>query len=161
MGFLVRKINISKWPQNGEKDVFKVASDAITICLKSSGNTLSVWKIDKEQNLEEAVLALASGFQHLEAIDVVMLEEDKIKEGIEAKQTVGQTPVKDLEHTHFDLINLNYYTIGLIAESIIKEIEVKRVKRFTIGKLKLILNYAIANGRLKREDLKESVASKL
>ena len=161
MGFLVRKINISKWPQNGEKDVFKVASDAITICLKSSGNTLSVWKIDKEQNLEEAVLALASGFQHLEAIDVVMLEEDKIKEGIEAKQTVGQTPVKDLENTHFDLINLNYYTIGLIAESIIKEIEVKRVKRFTIGKLNLILNDAIANGRLKREDLKESVASKL
>ena len=41
------------------------------------------------------------------------------------------------------------------------EIEVKRVKRFTIGKLKLILNDAIANGRLKREDLKESVASKL
>lgn len=31
MGLLVRKINRSKWPQEDEKNVFKVASDAITI----------------------------------------------------------------------------------------------------------------------------------
>ena len=161
MGLLVRKINRSKWPQDDEKNVFKVASDAITICLKSCGNTLSVWEIDNEQNLDEAVLALASGFQHLESIDVVMLESDRLQAEIKSKQTKGQTPVKDLENTHFDLIDLNYYTIGLVAEHIIEKLRQKKIKRYTISDLKKILNTAIATGRLKREDLNASVANKL
>ena len=142
MGLLVRKINRSKWPQEDEKNVFKVASDAITICLKSCGNTLSVWEIDNEQNLDEAVLALASGFQHLESIDVVMLESDRLQAEIKSKQTKGQTPVKDLEH-------------------IIEKLRQKKIKRYTISDLKKILNTAIATGRLKREDLNASVANKL
>lgn len=90
MGLLVRKINRSKWPQEDEKNVFKVASDAITICLKSCGNTLSVWEIDNEQNLDEAVLALASGFQHLESIDVVMLESDRLKPKLNPSKLKGR-----------------------------------------------------------------------
>lgn len=161
MGLLVRKINRSKWPQEDEDNVFNVKSDAITICLKSSSNTLSVWEIEDEQHLDEAVLALASGFQHLESIDVVMLERDKLKKEIECKQTKGSTPVVDLENTHFDLSGLNYYTIGIVAEHIIEKIRTKKIKRYSLGELKKILNNAIDSGRLKREDLKENVLKKI
>lgn len=69
--------------------------------------------------------------------------------------------MKDLENTHFDLIDLNYYTIGLVAEHIIEKLRQKKIKRYTISDLKKILNTAIATGRLKREDLNASVANKL
>lgn len=162
MPLLVRKINRNKWPTDGDADVFKINSDAITNCLKSSKGTISVWKINEEKELDEAVLALASNFQHLEAIDVVMLDCEEIKQlNIAHEQTKGVTQVMDLEDRHFDLSNLNYYSIGLLAEHIAKRINQNKVKRYTIGNLKLILTTAIKAGRLSMSDLAESIAGKL
>lgn len=162
MGLLVRKINRNKWPNSNNINVFDICSDAITSCLRSSKNTLSVWKITTEQDLDEAVLALASNFQRLESIDVVLLDgQDLVKASVSIEQTKGITPVKDLEKTHFDLSELNYYKIGLVAEHIAQRIYFKKIKRYTITDLKNILKEAINNNRLSMDDLNESVRKKI
>jgi len=158
MQLLVRKINRSKW-NNADEDIFKLSSDAITSCLRSSRNTLSVWKIESENNLDEAVLALISNFQKLESIDIVTLDGDYlIKAMVEQEQTEGITPISDLVDSHYDLKNLNYYKIGIVAEHIIQRIRLNKVKRYTINELKIILKKAIEQDRLKIEDLHVSVA---
>lgn len=45
MTLLVRKINRAKWMQNDILSEQDVSADAITICMKTVGNTLSVWQI--------------------------------------------------------------------------------------------------------------------
>jgi hypothetical protein len=158
MQLLVRKINRSKW-NNADEDIFKLSSDAITSCLRSSRNTLSVWKIESESDLDEAVLALISNFQKLESIDIVTLDGDYlIKAMVEQEQTEGITPISDLVDSHYDLKNLNYYKIGIVAEHIIQRIKLNKVKRYTINELKRILKKAIEQHRLKIEDLHVSVA---
>ncbi|MBN1970225.1 MAG: hypothetical protein JW870_12725 [Candidatus Delongbacteria bacterium] len=162
MALLVRMINRNKWPQNGDDEVFEIPSDAITNCLKSTRNTLSVWKIEMEDDLDEAVLALVANFQHLESIDVIVLDgEDLVKANVKCEKTKGITPVKDLEDTHFDLCDLNYFSVGLVAEHIAKRIKCDKIKRYNQGALKRILKAAIAANRLKLEDLTESVAKKI
>jgi hypothetical protein len=162
MALLVRKINRNKWPQDGDEEVFEINCDAITNCLKSTKNTLSVWKIETENDLDEAVLALAANFQHLESIDVIVLDgEDLVKANVKCEQTKGITPVKDLENTHFDLCELNYFSVGLVAEHIAKRIKCDKIKRYNEGALKRILKGAIESNRIKLEDLNESVAKKI
>lgn len=162
MELVVRKINRNRWPQNNEDNVFEIASDAITNCLKSSKNTLSVWEIDDENKLDEAVLALSANFQHLESIDVIILDgKDLIKANVNFRHTKGITPVKDLEHKHIDLCDLNYFSIGIIAEHIAQRIVCNKIKRYNVSDLKRIIKDAIATNRLRIEDLNESVAKKL
>jgi len=162
MGLLVRKINRGKWPKVDNNDVFEISSDAITSCLRSTKNTLSVWEINSENDLDEAVLALVANFQRLESIDVVLLDgQDLIKANVKCIQTKGITPVKDLEDTHYDLSELDYFRVGLIAEHISKRIFLKKIKRYTITDLKRILVKAIDENRLSLEDLNESVRKKI
>jgi len=73
MPFLVRKISYSKWRASVEGDTTPSA-DAITSCMRTSGNTLSLWLIEDLTKLDDAIIAIASDFKQLEAIDIVPIE---------------------------------------------------------------------------------------
>ncbi len=159
---LVRKINKAKWFQKNilEEDI--VSADAITNCLKTSRNTLSVWKIESEQELDMAVLALASKQEHLDAIDVVILEESTVSSlKIEIIATPGDTPVSDLVDTHRDLSDLDYDKLGCISSHIVERVRADKLKRYTKSALKTLLKNAIEEGLLRSEDLQESVLKKM
>lgn len=161
MPILVRKINRSKW-SDAPDDVFGVSSDAITSCLRSQNNSLSVWKIASEEDLDEVVLALVANFQRLETIDVVILDgEYLIRVNVEREECEGNTPISEVDAQHFDLVNLNYFKIGLVAEHIIERIKLNKVRRYTKVELKTLLKKAIELQRIGIEDLNESVAEAL
>ena len=102
---LVRKITKSKWFQNDILNGAEVSADAITNCLKTTKNTLSVWRVDNEETIEEAALAIVANQQYLETIDVVLLDEEYfLKYQIKIENTEGNTIVEDLKNTHVDLI---------------------------------------------------------
>lgn len=158
---LVRKINRAKW-MSGDNIKEPPAADAITGCLRTTKNTLSVWRINNEAELEEAVLAIVSGQDHLEAIDVVMLEDEYfVKCAISTEETEGLTPVTDLKDTHIDLCSLDFWTIGMVAEHIIERIKKDKLKRFREAELTKIIKNAIAKKRLELADLKEGIQKKL
>ena len=74
MSLLVRKIDKSKWLQNNITADEDVSADDITICLKTSENKLSAWKVSTEHDIREAILAIVTGGDHLEAIDVITID---------------------------------------------------------------------------------------
>ena len=158
---LVRKINRAKWMSG---DIIKEppSADAITGCLRTIKNTLSVWRINNENELEEAVLAIVSGQDHLETIDVVMMDDEYfIKCKISTDETEGHTPIENLKNTHRDLCSLDYWTIGMVAEHIIENIKKDKLKRYRESDLKRILKNAIEKNRLELFDLSENIQQKM
>jgi hypothetical protein len=100
---LVRKVNKAKWI-NADNVKEPPSADAITGCLRTTNNTLSVWRINNETELEDAVLAIVSGQERLDTIDVIVLDDEHfIKCKISTEETEGRTPVEDLKSTHRDL----------------------------------------------------------
>lgn len=162
MPLLVRKIDKGKWLQNDIANGEDVSADAITNCLKTSGNTLSTWRIGNETQIDDAVLAIVSAHQHLDTIDVVLIKQDQLAEyDIILQDTPGLTPVVDLVENHVDIAKLTYKTLGAVAHCIVESFCKKNVKRYTRGSLKKLLREAIKSGRLYAENLEPSVSNKL
>lgn len=159
---LIRKINKTKWLQYDIINGADVSADALTNCIKTYNNSLSVWEIKDETDLEEAVLAIVAGQDYLEAIDVIILDERHfVKCQINQESTEGRTPVNDLKNIHKDLCNLDFWTLGMVAENIVESFKTDKVKRYTISKLKDILKKAIEQNRLQVGDLNENIQRKL
>ncbi|GCC53700.1 hypothetical protein SanaruYs_39450 [Chryseotalea sanaruensis] len=162
MSYLVRKVNKAKWFQI---DILKdddVSADALTNCLKTTNNTLSVWRIDNEADLDSAILAIVANQDHLDTIDIVILEESSLEGyNINIVASPGETPVASLISAHRDLSQLTFSKIHDIKNHIVERIRNDKLKRYTVASLKKILNSAIERGLVKQEDLKESLRKKI
>ena len=159
---LIRKINKSKWFQIDIKNDDDVSADAITNCLKTTKNTLSVWSIEIEEDIETAILAIASNLDHIETIDVVILNDEKLQEyGIKIITSMGNTPIDSLKEIHRDLAELTFSKLGQIKDHIVERIRNDKIKRFTKRDLKKILKNAIEKGFLELDDLNDSVRNKI
>jgi hypothetical protein len=158
MSLLVRKINLAKWKQVDLDKTDDVSADAITNCLKTTGNTLSVWHIETEADLDSAILAIVANQDHLDKIDVVFLDEPTLTEyNLKIVANKGQTPVERLNNTHRDIAELNYTKLGQVKDQIVHCLRNSKHKRYTVNALKKILNDAIDKGLVHKEDLRESL----
>ncbi|EHO14686.1 hypothetical protein [Myroides odoratimimus] len=157
MELLIRKVTKSKWSKDPLSDIKDLSADAITSCLRTSSNTLSLWHVKDVDSMNDAILALASGFDRIDTIDVVLLEKDYLNSHFNIEQTEGKTKVPDLINTHYDICHLTYEKIGNVATYVQEQILSKKIKRYRVVEIATILNEAIALGRLKNEDLKEKV----
>ena len=162
MSVLVRKIDRAKWLQNDIANGEEVSADAITNCMRTKANTLSVWKIDSASSLNDAVLAMASQFDHLDTIDVIVLDDSELeKAGLNIVATPGNTPIRRLADFHRDIAALTYRTLGVVADFTTRCFQQQNVRRFTRGQLISLLKGAIGQGDIAQSDLKEHVRSAL
>jgi hypothetical protein len=162
MSFVVRKIEYTKWRQRRILDGETPSADAITNCMRTTGNKLSLWSIADEGELEEAVIAIAAQGDHLDAIDVLTIDKSLIEERkLSLVKSRGLTPYTSFEDKHYDVVELDYNSLGLMAsvivESIRRSIEKKRNLRFTIATLRDILTNAVSAGKVQFATLKPGV----
>lgn len=161
MPVLARKIERAKWAQNAAAEADQVSADAITSC-RTMQNALSVWEVAGSEDLETAVLAITTGFDRLDAIDVVMLpSEAVVAAGLQIEQTDGRTPVLDLVQTHRGLANLTYRSLGTVANLVLGSLAQNMWKRYSLAEIRKIINDAINAGRLEKEQLQERVRDRL
>ena len=157
MSILVRRINRAKWQQIiNEDDTSDSSADAITNCLKTTNNDLSVWKIDTIEGLENAFLALITGSQQtkLSTLHYVLLEENVVLEkGLSLKESEGDTNVVSLKNTHKDISKLTYRRLGIIKDLIIEQLKNDDETFFTKSQLKEILKKAIHEGKVSKDSL--------
>lgn len=99
MSFLVRKITRSKWPDDF-CELHDIKADAYTD-LRTTNNALSFWKIEEERELEDVMLALATGPNcSLEKVTVAWVDEEELQsKGIEIETSEGDTVIDDLKKT--------------------------------------------------------------
>lgn len=155
MSLLIRRINRGKWDIDVEGN--DVSADAITNCLKTFGNDLSVWKISSEKELEKAILALITGKNQTKIckLHYVVIEEELLRDvGLELKETDGDTAALELVKNHRDICNLTYVKLGVVKELIVKAIKEEKTDCYTRSKLLSILKEAIKKGEVKKENLR-------
>ena len=162
MALLVRKIEKSKWMQKNILNGELASADAITNSLKTTNNTLSVWRVESEAEIEKAVLAIVSESQHLDAIDIIILDQEEIKsKKLELTNSLGKTPFKEFIHNHCDIVQLDYGSLGKVADIIINSFKKNRDTRYTKSQLKKIISDGIVQGSVKIEELNENIIRKL
>lgn len=162
MTYLVRKISRAKWEQNKILDGAEVSADAITICSKTRENSLSTWEIEDERYVDEAVLALASTFQKLDKIDVIILDPKILMaSGLSISKSKGDTHVSDLVETHVDIVNLTYKSLGTFADCVVGCFKGNKVKLYTRAMVKNILKTAIKSGRLDDKQIDQKLVAEL
>ena len=154
---LARKVSMSKWNNQIENKSKVVSADAITSCLKTKDNTLSVWCVE---NVEDAVLALACVNTSISPIDILEFTKERLGEiSIEISAVKATNPVADLVNKHYDIINLNYNSLGIIANEIANE-TIKNstfITRYSKPKVKKIIEQAITDGRVNVVDLPDNL----
>ena len=158
MPLLVRRINRVKWEQIVNTDIENdVSADAITNCLKTFNNDLSVWHIESDADIEKAILALITGSRQasLSTFDIVVIDEKlALNSGLSLADTKGDTVVKELVDTHKDLTKLTYSKLGVVKDLILDCIkDGKSTRRYTKSQLKKIINQAISDNKIAKDDL--------
>lgn len=156
--FLVRKITRAKW--HSRLGLGAIPADAVTADLRTTNNTLSFWQCGDGTNdeINEAVLALAAGGQRIDNIDIVwMSDRDLRADGHSLRCTAGRTPVAEMLDRHVDLCFLDYARLGKVAGRVMSAIEQGRHRRLTKKRVTAIIAEAIQRGRLDPSDLQDNV----
>ena len=162
MLLLVRKIERAKWDRRKSDAIEDTPADAITSCMRTSRDRLSVWRINAENELPNAMLAMVAEGEKLEAMDFVILHGSELDaHGLDAKPSPGGTCVKDMVNSHYDIVDLTYSMLGRVAGIILAVVKEERVERRTRSELRGLLMSAIEENRLVPADLTERLRLKL
>ena len=154
---LARKVTIAKWKGADWATVDRIPSDALSIDLRTTGNTLSFWRADAEGKGEDAaILAVLGALQHVEKIDIAFVNEDSIQ-GLDMLSTPGNTLFEDLRELHVDVANLDQNSLFKTAQALGVEIFGETTKRITRQEVKSRLQVAVNEGRISWDDLPEGV----
>ena len=159
--FLARKITRAKWV-SADLDSGEIPANAVTADLRTRNNTLSFWQCGDgtEDELNEAVLALAAAGQRVDNIDIVWLSYDELRaDGQRLDITEGLTPVAELVERHVDLSFLDYVRLGKVADRVAAALQQGRHRRVTRPRVIKILASAVQQRRLDPSDLQEKVRS--
>jgi len=115
---LARMIKRSRWEEPRDKlDCDGVPADCITD-LKTTGNTLSLWKAGSKEavDLTAAVVAIAGTRTRLDPLELAWVEEDQIKkEKLPTAATPGRTPAEAHRTLHVDLVRLDHARLAKFA----------------------------------------------
>lgn len=162
MPFLVRKITRAKWKGCDEKLDAPIFADAITRCLSTSSNTLSVWYAADESEINNAKIALFASLQRVETIDITVLDEGElIKNGLTLVQTPGVTGALQFVGLHRDISGLTVDELKKVAVIVQESIINKKCVRVNERGMKDILNAAITANVVNKKDLSEGLAKSL
>lgn len=159
MPYLVRKISRSRYDKiTHTENIQDVDADVVSNDLRTSKNCLSTWKADTAEDVENAILAIASTSDHLEKMAFLLFDETQLTENkldFEGERD-SSCPVEDLAALHTNIRFLSYKKIGDIL-CIVKQIPNTRVIFRTRQEIYSLITKAKESGRLNVLLLREDV----
>ena len=162
--FLARKVTRAKWAAKHGLAINEMPADAVTIDLRTQGNSLSFWRCpsDATSDVEEVALAIAASREHLERVDIVWLDDQELQnDGQILTNSKGHTPVKDLIDLHVNVSRLDYVRLGRVARRLATAIEEGRYLRLTRARVKKLIVDAVEQGRIELEALENDVRTEV
>lgn len=154
MGFFVRKVSRSRWP-DGVNHLFKstgdLNADAITCDLKTESNEFSWWRINNLDELEKMAISIASVFDSEASIFVVAVPEEQMRAlQINMNNTPehGITAIGALRETHYDIGKINVKNLLDIAKLVAISIQNKNVLQISRKNIVIKLKDLKKNGEV-------------
>lgn len=169
---LIRKIkSIGCWDpakikEKINRDDATTPGDAIAD-LKTDHNSLSVWYTPDldEKNVLPVIAAIAASRDSIQKVTYVVLDEDRLTElEIKPKQVEGLAPgIEDesILSRHYDLINIDYKRLGLLATYIQDLVDAKTGKTVSDKRLMNYINEMIEKGKINKDNLKAGIKQSL
>ncbi|EMJ0104201.1 hypothetical protein P9477_13965 [Enterobacter mori] len=131
MAIYIRKIIKSKWdwrnPISSDVAALALGTDGVTNCCKTSGNTLSIWKIDSDSltsaDDKKVVATLVTNGGSLSPIDCIILSDEDIQScGLSVDQKDGDSLINDVKSKHYNIVNLDMSTVSALGLIIKKKV---------------------------------------
>lgn len=163
--YIVRKFSKAKWTllTEGSTSYKNLQADAVTSCLRTSSNTLSVWAVEST-NWDEIKPVLAALFSSTDSptrTDVIIMEKEVIENniGIALRQSDGSTPAtENVNKLHHDLINIDLCKIDAFANLMYQE-NIKTnnplIRRFRESEVIDIVKSSIASNEIDPSKLRD------
>lgn len=158
MAVLARKIARAKWEPKAELGDAGIAADAVTVDLKTTGNTLSFWRCESSSpdDLKHAVLALAAAAERPDRLDVVYLDEETVRQsGLATRDTNGDTPIEALRAHHVDVEKLDLTRLAKVAQMVADAHRSKASETMTKKAVVDLVVKAVKDRLVKASDLKD------
>jgi len=170
MSYYIRKIARSKWQENqlstnevdAINEVKNVKADAITNCIKTTGNKLSLWKVDEKRDVIEDIVPLIVGFERPDTCDIIYISDEVFKEeDIELEQSPedANTPIEELKQYHYNAIVGNYEGLGKFAKIVLRSLG--NHKRFKGKEVKDKLKDMLNSHEIEKEMISEKLYDKI
>ena len=159
MAYYVRKIARSKWQEThlssneaqAREEVKRVKADAITNCIKTSDNKLSLWRVDDKKDSIDDIVPLIIGFERPDTCDVVYISEEVFSEEqitLEQSSDDANTPIEELKQYHYNAIVKDYEGLGKFVKVVLKSLD--NHKRFKGREVKTKLKDMLNNHEIER-----------
>nr|WP_294679809.1 hypothetical protein [uncultured Blautia sp.] len=170
MTYYVRKISRSKWQKDPLSEDQKIAldeikgvrADAITNCIKTTGDKLSLWKVENKKDCIDDIVPLIVGFERPDTCDVIYIEESIFeKEGIKLEQSMedANTPIEALKPLHYNAVVNDYDGLGKFAKIILMSLG--NHKRFKGREVKSKLKEMMQNNEISKDMISEKLYEKI
>ncbi|USE84364.1 hypothetical protein [Acinetobacter tibetensis] len=154
MVYFVRRLNSDVWPEDEEQinialgNFDEISADPFSKCLKTHNNTLSLWKVSSDGEVNKSTLAksiialvTAPNQKTLSPLDVIYFSDNDLKEDeLLIEQTDGETSIPDLVNTHFDIIGINYKKLENVGRLVLKTLLNNSIESFTRKEVIDLLN---------------------
>jgi hypothetical protein len=170
MAYYVRKISRSKWQEDPlsadeEKallEVKKVAADAVTNCIKTTGNKLSLWRVEEKRDSIDDIIPLIVGFERPDTCDIIYISDEVfLQEGIVKEQSSedANTPIEELKQYHYNAIVEDYEGLGKFARIVLRSLD--NHKRFKGKEVKTKLREMLDRQEIDREMISDKLYEKI
>lgn len=160
----IRVINRAYWPDEEEitrgYNIDNLGANTITQDLRTKDNTLSLWAVE---NTQDVVLAMVSNATKIDDICTLKIDDGIINDsGLEVKNEVGNSRIKDLNEFHYNIKNLTYKKLADVSKVIIEALKNEdNLETFTKKSIIKILKKAIDDKRLDPRTLSKNIQKEL
>lgn len=153
---------MAKWKASLDVGPDYLSADAITGCLRTSGNTLSVWCSDDDEQTKKSLLALGSSLTSIETVSYVILESDHLeKELLQLVESEGNTAALGSNFLHRDIVSLDHTALAKVAVQVKHKISTDDFLTLTKGDLKTMLIEGVQSGALDKDRLDKKLREAL
>lgn len=170
MAYYVRKISRSKWQESqlstdevkALEEVRSVKADAITNCIKTTGNKLSLWKVDEKRDVIEDIIPLILGFERPDTCDIIYISDEVfLQEGILLEQSSedANVPIESLKKYYYNAVVKDYEGLGKFAKVVLKSLN--NYKRFKGKEVKIKLKEMLINHEIEKEMISDKLYEKI
>ena len=123
-------------------------------------NKLSVWRIEKEEDLNDVFVAMASNRPSIGKLEFAKIFPEDISD-LSFDDEEGDTPTFGINQKHGNILDLNYVTLGDVILCIAHSIDKNGTIMRTRSQVRSLLVDAYKNHKLDIENMEPKVAQEI
>ena len=128
--------------------------------LRTYDNKLSVWNVNNDEDLEDAIIALGSNCDHIGTMFFLKIPADDLKD-MSFDSEEGDTPTHGINHKHRNIKCLNYDSLGFLITTMMRSISSDLVVKKSKSELKELLKNAYISGKIDPQLISESLKGEI